>query len=299
MLIHVGYHKTATTWLQQFYFPNHPEIAFAAGHEALWQHIIAPSALEFNVNAAQQLFQPLIQHCAQAQQVPVLSAERLSGNPHSGGFDNKEIADRLYAVFPQAKILLVVRCQPDAIVSNYKQYIRVGGICSLKEYVNPPIDGRIPLFRLENFAYHHLANYYAQLFGQDKVKVMLYEQFHQQPVTFIQELSEFVGVNTGQQFPVEQRVNTSISDLGILLKRQINKWHGNDSLYPITPCCAWMTSRLSNMLGYLDKKHYLDFYQANYKQQLLDLIGNQFQTSNAQLADQFKLDLATYGYDLP
>ncbi|MEK7991512.1 MAG: sulfotransferase [Thiotrichaceae bacterium] len=299
MLIHIGYHKTATTWLQLFYFPHHPELAFVAGHDSLWQHVMSLPPLEFDSVATQQLFQPLIQQSLQTQQIPILSAERLSGNPHAGGFDNKEMADRLNAVFPQAKILIVIRRQPDAILSNYKQYIRVGGICNLSEYLQPPVDGRIPLFRLDNFAYHHLANYYAQLFGKNKVKVMLYEQFCQQPQIFIQQLSQFIGVSSNQQFPIEQQVNTSMSDLAISLKRQINKWHGDDSLYPITPCCAWLTNRLSKTVEYLDQKQYLNFYQSDLKSQIQTVVGDRFKTSNAQLAQQFQLDLAAYGYDLP
>ncbi|WP_353570604.1 sulfotransferase [Candidatus Albibeggiatoa sp. nov. BB20] len=299
MLIHIGYHKTATTWLQLFYFPHHPELAFIAGHDSLWQHFMSSSSLEFDPQTVQQLFQSLIQQSLQVQQIPILSAERLSGNPHAGGFDNKDMADRLKAVFPQAKILIVIRRQADAILSNYKQYIRVGGICNLSEYLNPPVDGRIPLFRLDNFAYHHLANYYVQQFGQNKVKVMLYEQFCKHPNQFIQELSQFIGVSSNQQFPTEQQVNNSMSDLGILLKRQINKWHGNDSLYPITPCCAWLTTRLSKTVEFLDQKHYLDFYQSHLKQQTQNTIGDRFKVSNALLAEQFQLDLAAYGYDLP
>jgi hypothetical protein len=299
MLIHIGYHKTATTWLQLFYFPHHPELALIAGHDGLWQHLMSPHPLEFNPQLTQQLFQPLITQSLQTQQIPVLSAERLSGNPHAGGFDNKDMADRLKAVFPQAKILIVIRRQPDAILSNYKQYIRVGGICNLSDYLNPPVDGRIPLFRLENFAYHHLAQYYAQLFGKDKVKIMLYEQFVQQPQQFIQKLSKFIGVTDNQTFPTTQKVNTSMSDVGLILKRQINKWHGNDSLYPVTPCCAWLTTRLGKFVETLDQKQYLHFYQTDLKQQIENSVAGKFKTSNAQLATQFQLDLATYGYDLP
>ncbi len=298
MLIHIGYHKTATTWLQLFYFPHHPELAFIAGHETLWQHLISPHPLEFNPQVAKQLFNPLIEQSLKNQQLPVLSAERLSGNPHAGGFDNKEIADRLKTVFPDAKILLVIRRQKDAILSNYKQYIRVGGICNLIDYLNPPADGRIPLFRLENFAYHYLANYYVQLFGQDKVKIMLYEQFRQQPQLFIQQLSEFIGVSTDQTFPTAQQVNNSMSDLGIILKRQINKWHGNDSLYPITPCCAWLTTRLSKLIEQFEQKQRLDFYKTDLEGQIQTVVGDRFKTSNTQLVTQFQLDLAAYDYDL-
>lgn len=30
------------------------------------------------------------------------------------------------------------------LVSNYKQYVRMRGICGFEEYLSPPRDGRIP-----------------------------------------------------------------------------------------------------------------------------------------------------------
>ena len=51
--------------------------------------------------------------------VPVISHERLSGYPHSGGHDSKEIAHRLAAVFPNAKVVIVIREQKSMILSNY------------------------------------------------------------------------------------------------------------------------------------------------------------------------------------
>lgn len=65
---------------------------------------------------------------AESDSTPVLSAERLSGNPHSGGYDSLQTAKRLHRLFPQAKVLVVVREQTEEILSCYNQYVRAGGV---------------------------------------------------------------------------------------------------------------------------------------------------------------------------
>jgi len=50
--------------------------------------------------------------------VPVLSAERLSGNPDSGGYDSVHVAEYLAATFPEARVLIVIREQADMLVSR-------------------------------------------------------------------------------------------------------------------------------------------------------------------------------------
>ena len=69
---------------------------------------------------------------------PVVSFERFSGNPFSGGYDSKEIADRLVQVFPDARVLVVVREQRSMIVSTYKQYVREGGALPPSKFMLPP-----------------------------------------------------------------------------------------------------------------------------------------------------------------
>ena len=69
---------------------------------------------------------------------PVVSFERFSGNPFSGGYDSKEIADRLVRVFPDARVLVIVREQRSMIVSTYKKYVREGGALPPSKFMRPP-----------------------------------------------------------------------------------------------------------------------------------------------------------------
>jgi hypothetical protein len=297
-VIHIGYHKTATTWLQQRYFPQHPQIDFVGKHEDLWTDFISPHGFDFDPNLVKECFYPKIEQALQQNKIPVISAERLSGNPHSGGYDSKEIADRLKQVFPEAKILIMIRHQPEAILSNYKQYIKMGGICTLKEYMFPPQEGRIPLFKLDNFKYHRLANYYAKLFGRENLKIIPYEKFLFQPQAFLEELADFMGVDSKVTFPFEEKVNQSPSDAAILLKRKVNRWHGNDSLFPVTPRFPKITSQLFDFIQKLDKKSFIRRYNAHFIEQIQNDIGHFYGESNRQLAETFNVDLKSYHYCL-
>jgi len=298
MIIHLGYHKTATTWLQQRYFPHHPQLDFIGQHEELAPLIISPHGFDFDPDKAKQFFNPKIEQARQKKLIPVISGERLSGNPHSGGYDSKEIADRLKQVFPNAKILIMIRHQPDAILSNYKQYIRMGGIGTLKEYLFPPQDGRIPLFRLENLKYHKLAEYYAQLYGRENIKIMLYEYFRATPPAFLEELASFLDIDPNVTFPFEERVNLSLCDFSILLKRRVNRWHGNDSLFPITPRFPTITNKLFEMIKILDRQPFIRRYSAHFIEQIQHHIGHFYGESNRRLGERFEVDLKSHHYCL-
>lgn len=298
MLVHIGYHKTGTTWLQSVYFPRRPDLQVVGGYEELSRWIVDPDGLVFDAVAARRFFEPRIVAAADASRVPVLSTERLSGNPHSGGYDSKVIADRLQAVFPEARILIVVRRQLDMAVSMYKQYVRMGGICTLREYLFPPRDGRIPLFRVAFLEYGRLAGYYARLFGAGRVRVMLYERLRDEPASFLDELAEFAGIRSGVEFPAEDRVNESMSDMAVLLKRRVNRWHGGDSLFPVTPPVPRVTGALFRAVTKFDRTGLARRFPVNLKSEAAELVAGRFRDSNRELAAQFGLDLGKYGYEI-
>jgi hypothetical protein len=177
LLIHIGYHKTGTSWLKKFVFENPTIGFFCANGRHLRRSLIFPHVLNFDPSICRKHLQPVLRNAYEKHFSPVLSVERLSGSPHSGGYDSKEIADRLAQAFPQAKVLIVIREQRSIILSSYKQYVNVGGSCSLNNYLQPPARGRgrIPLFSFDHFKYHRLIEYYISLFGLPNLLVHPYE----------------------------------------------------------------------------------------------------------------------------
>ncbi|MBT6843286.1 MAG: hypothetical protein HOA17_05750 [Candidatus Melainabacteria bacterium] len=227
-LIHIGYHKTASSWLQANLFDDYGFEKYFSQSEIM-KRIVLPNALDFNADELRAYYDSVVG----ADDVSVISNERLSGNPHSGGYDSKEIADRLYASFPEAKVLIVIREQVSAILSSYIQYIRVGGPCSIDDYLNPPKRSLsvLPLFDFEHFNYLRLVRYYYELFGPERVLVLPFEKFKESPVDFCSKVTSFVDLPEPQLADVKV-ANKRISTLSSMFLRQSNKLFAKSRLNP-------------------------------------------------------------------
>lgn len=143
VLLHVGLHKTGTTWLQRRFFDERSigfRLPLHRGRDVK-AALITPFPLDFDPAAAAARLIPLLREGGDGT-LPVISDERLSGNPHAGAYDRKEIAERLRAVFPGARVLVVIREQRSMIRSTYKQYVRMGGPNALDEYLHWYRSGR-------------------------------------------------------------------------------------------------------------------------------------------------------------
>lgn len=205
VLIHIGFHKTGSTWLQ-----NHLFHSDSSSFISLSSNTNGPSSLaekfiydddgyllnSFDSNK-EKLKEALnsIQYLAPNNKnnaYYTISHERLSGNPHSSGFDASIIGRRLYDVFPKAKILIVIREQRSWLLSNYFQYLAMGGTHSLSKYLNIKYDGKRPGFSPGHLQYHHLISFYYHTFGKDNVLVLPYELFDSDKGGFIKQLEVFL-----------------------------------------------------------------------------------------------------------
>jgi len=197
-LVHIGYHKTASTWLQVHLF-KHPDVGLRSiGKSAIdvrARELVSTRALEFDAQAVRERFAPALDEVRERGLLPVVSNERLSGHPVSGGFDSKEIADRLAEVFPGAKVLMVIREQRSMIRSVYKQYVLAGGPCTFPKFVDGPEDpnARVPQFDLGFYQYDRLLRHYRSRFGDGNVLALPYEQFVRDPPGFVEAIGAFAG----------------------------------------------------------------------------------------------------------
>jgi hypothetical protein len=139
-VIHVGLHRTATTWWQQELFAAHPALALVNDHVRPWRDPVLRSL----VAVSDRSFDAARTRAAWAvhpgrpgdgdERVPVLSAERLSGHPFSGGVDALAIAGRIVAAFPQARVVIGIREQVSWLVSLYGQMVREGYPGTIREF---------------------------------------------------------------------------------------------------------------------------------------------------------------------
>ena len=296
-LLHIGYHKTGTTWLQRHVFGD-PGSGFSQIGGA--QHLIAVNAFDFRPKRIRkQMGRKVVQAQAQGL-VPVLSSERLSGEPHFGGYDSELIADRLAAVFPDARILVVVREQTSMFLSIYKEYIRRGGAASLRQYLSAPSDGYwLPQFRFEFLEYHRLIRYYQDLFGAENVMVLPYELLLTQPGTFLGQIGEFVRIQIVQ--PQIRSVNVSLSAFTLGLKRHLNRYLVLDG--PVNPAPPFdfpaSNALLERLCRLLDTKLPVavhDRHEHRWRRHAAREVGSRYAQSNAVTSGLTGLDLRAFGY---
>lgn len=309
LLVHIGYHKTGTTWLQEelfkpdgeFFVPLYPpgnpkegrkfRKLFVRDKE---RYLLSP----FELNTAEILeeLDSMLGHIELGGRIPVLSYERLSGNPHSGGFDARVIADRINACFPDAKIFCVIREQKEMILSTYFQYLKIGGIDSLTTYLTRSYDGRRPGFSPAQLNYVNLVSCYFRLFSPEKVLVLPYEMFRDNAELFLQRLGEFVSVDlSGMSAKVTTVHNRRAANsttprfpfLNLFLARSsVNAY---SRLYmPMSKPLIHLVSRLTGT-GSRARVEKL-------KQQIDGIIQDRYERSNRELSGMTGLDLSVYGY---
>jgi hypothetical protein len=300
VLVHVGYHKTGTSWLQNSVFK--PSAGFLqpwTGRDLI-RILVAVHDLDFDADEARRQLTEARVGDVEPGIVDVVSHERLSGNPHSGGYDSRAIADRVCATFPGAQVLMVIREQSGMIVSSYKQYVHVGGALPLNGYLHGARRAaRVPQFRFSQFAYDRLIAHYQASFGSDRVLVLPYEQLAANPIAFLAAIANFAHADVGRDVRT-QAVHRGQSGAAAALKRRLNLFLVRDA---VNPAALVGSSRvqlgvraLTNSLDRRLPKRLRDASDERLRTQVAAAIAGRYEESNRRTAALTGLDLAGLGY---
>ncbi|MBN7797435.1 hypothetical protein [Parahaliea mediterranea] len=127
LFIHIGLHKTGTTFLQREVFP-------------LWKGVnyLAQDKLEY------------LTRMREGERY-LLSREGLSGVNWARSADRIRSIENLGRLFPQARVIISFRQHAGYIASSYNQYLQRGGSLSFPEYFEPVGGGG--LLKIEDFMY--------------------------------------------------------------------------------------------------------------------------------------------------
>lgn len=306
VLVHIGYHKTGTTWLQKTLFSAKSSVFFplsptgkpkALGRHFVWDkdgNLLSP--FESNKHLILEEIETALHGKDLKHRTPVISNERLSGNPHCGGFDTKLIADRIKDCLPNAKIFCVIREQKEMILSTYFQYLRAGGIDSLKEYLTRPYDGRRPGFSPSHFNYIDLISYYYQLFSVENVLVLPYEMLKNDPERFGKGIRGFVAKNSSDNaddwaISYNKRLDDSILPRFPFLNLFLRK----SSVNAYSPLYIPKTIKLLHATNWIIRGN--DTAYIKKLRKLIDaIIKNRYAASNKKLSGMIGMNLSQYGY---
>lgn len=306
-LLHLGYHKTATTWLQNAVFsdetlgflsPWGPQAGIAV------DEFVLANPYRFDAVRARSRFEEGLAEASERQLVPVLSNEALCGQPVSGGrfAYGRFVVERLRETFPGGKILIVVREQRAALLSHYREYIANGFHGDLARFIGGPElpPGFAPDCPLDHFEYDGLVGHTQSLFGPESVLVLPFEMLKGERERFLGELYRFVG-RPVHRVPDRAPERVGVKGLGLAFKQACNRINFGETDWA-RPRQSFAARAVSKAAGWVERLA-PDAWQGAYEERLGQYIevqiGTRYARSNAHLEQLTALELGHYGYALP
>ena len=303
-LVHIGYHKTATTWFQAEVYPRVANARFL-DPRTVRATFLADSALKFDPGAARQSL-------GLTDTPAVICEESLSGDIQNGGLWgclSKDLGDRLHRTLGEADVVIVLRHQVDMIAACYKQYLRNGGTHRPHRYMFPGDyrkgayrrPQRLPLFSLDHFEYAPLIAWYQQLFGAERVHVFLYEDVKADPPGFLRDFATRFGLDLDPAAVSPAPRHPSYGRGTVPLARLVNRFCDRS----VVDKTCWL-----NLLGNRHRKAMLERLNhlpalgapinndALLGPDLIACIRRHYAASNTRLAQDLDLPLARHGYPL-
>lgn len=207
-LIHVGYGKAGSTFLQAW-FARHPELRYAPGGLGGFNNVYEMArptgrAYKYYVTSYEGLSLPIVSaggmHLDFAISRPA---------PDKGAKEKQaEVCSTLKSLYPSSRVLIVTRGFKGLILSGYSECVRLGtrlqldGVCrEFSECLRVDED--------HYWDFDYLIRLYSDAFGDDNLIVMPYELLRDDQGRFLAALEERLGVAHAE---VEAgRLNPSLS----------------------------------------------------------------------------------------
>lgn len=303
-VLHVGFSKCASTFLQAF-FSGHPEIFlvnqshyfapfelsdFERGREQYYRLFDGAASSQVRLESDEHIILPLFHPVLAAAATTLESVE--------------EVCRRIQMVQPAARIVLVIRNQVDLILSRYSEYVLGGGKGDFGFFVEE-------FLRCSEDGVNYYQNYYARIiemlrsaFGEDGVLVLLQEDLARNEAATIERLCRFLGVALRQpdrRDMASRRVGLSARGLEvvrsmnrILVTRQEMSTRKAEARIPYLAYKV-LQRGFRTADYYLPKKLKGD-KRAVLTRDIEERIRQEFREDNAALSELLSLDVAKLGY---
>jgi hypothetical protein len=310
VIVHVGYHKTGHQWVRDALFEER-----AAGYGLVpkdsvpVRRLVRDRPLDFDAAAIRRELEPLIDEQRGAGLVPVICWGRLAGQAYSGGYDAKEMGNRLHAVLPEARILVVIREQRAIILSTYKQYVTTGGVCSLEHFLHPATDGtpRVPGFDFGYFEYDRLLRHYQSLYGSGSVLALPFELLAQDRAAFVRRIAELaerpLADDVLERVVNRKATNRAKTAFELTLMRRLNRFGPRTELNPApmvdVPAIFALRDRmpsrrkLRTMPG---TRTLVPRVESRLREAVAKAVGDRYVESNRSTAELTGADLGSLGW---
>jgi len=296
----VGAARSGTTSLDQ-YLAQHPEIFITSRKES---HYFAADQFPPCTGPGDAGIRNLLVRDAGAYAELFASAAGKKAIGESSAFylHLPGTAERIAQAVPDAKIIMLLREPVDRTYSAYMFLARDGREAlsleqGLEEEEERKQQGFEPMWRYKelSFYYEHVRQY-IEVFGEQQVKVLLYEEFYANPAQALRDVFTFLGVKEDVAIDTSVRYNLSGMPKSRKLYTPLNRFIFNPnglekrikSLIPLHLRKAWA----SKLIG-------LSVERISIDPQIQAQLRAYYAEDVKQLQDLLQRDLACWGYGEP
>ncbi|MEM6834958.1 MAG: sulfotransferase [Pseudomonadota bacterium] len=305
-IVHIGYHKTSTTWFQKRFYPAVENVRYIPRNRVR-EVFLEDTAFHFEAKRAHAKLE------TDKDETIAICEEGLSGYLHTGGlagYLSKEMAYRIKAIFPDAHIVIFVRNQYSMIAASYRQYIKGGGTYSIRRYLfaEDYLQGaraeiaKCPRFTFDHFEYVPLVSHYQSLFGAENVHVFPYEMLKETPEGFLSNFARRLDLEINLEKLVQSASNRSYGVGTMWIVRLLNHLTNRsvfDKHYVIhIPYWYELVRGVGEVLNKLPGLNWFPGSEAFLGRRLSGWITQRYCRSNAMLEKMTGLSLAQFGYPL-
>jgi len=304
LYVHIGLHKTGSTFLQSNLFVS--ENGFHQFNRKKARKLIVENGKGNNLTKEDKNeIDAFVKESTQQGLVPILSHERFSGYMLGDKDDRLFIWERLKSLDYKIKIILLIREQKSLIFSSWKQVIRDGASISLSNYLGNPMPkpNQHPLPNFEYFDHQTTFNFLVEVFGKENVCILPFEMLTKDKSKFLKLLARFFGLDASR-FSVSNRArNEALSNISVILFRFSNRFIFNCSLSKggFWPRTINGTKTFQNRIVTAlirNYPHQMDLKWIGRQQQkkISEFIGDRYASQNQALSQEIGIDLNRYGY---
>ncbi len=249
VVFHIGHHKTGTTWLQNSYFQQTEVFNLLNNTQQPWRDVLCKKIIRSEKFDSQGC-REIIKEREKANKINVLSAERLSGHPISGGYDASKIAGRLHQINPNAKIIITVRDPESFIISVYKQMIREGYCGNFENFLQDE-NWKTTKTSSIYFMQEEIVSRYRELFGMENVLLLNFGEFLNDKKKFLHRIEEFLEMGIKmEEYSLGKKINKSFAVNRLKALRDLNRVRRTEfNPFPIINIGTNTVRRLSQLFG--------------------------------------------------
>lgn len=310
-LIHIGYPKCLSKWLQKNLFI--PDMGFikCLNPDSVQEILVSKrpfcfdeQAIQGKVNFSIARAQKALPHAQAEKLVPVITSEALVGNMFCGGFDAELLAVRLAQAMPQAKILIVLREQRKMIRSLFSTAVAWGVPHKIGDFISPRNEHIAPQFNCEFLHYDALVAHYQRVFSKERVLVLPYELFSTDPVKFVDEIVQLYPdvLNSGMfsKLPFSVPVNKGQTAIETSIQRLFNRWILQTPFNYggwVSDRETWTEARNAWRAPFSGDGFLLQKLERRLEEKIENLTIGKFSESNKRLSQLVGIDFSSFGYE--